>query len=102
MMQVNLSPRDRKALKVAGEILMLLSETQAKLGSRLVRPLMEPAPTRGKIRTRRFRGIGRAARKLGVTREHLYRVLSGKVVSTRISRWAAQNLTAGEPQETPR
>jgi hypothetical protein len=50
------------------------------------------APTRGKERRRRFHGIGAAARELGVTRHHLFRVIVGERRSPRIEAWLRTNL----------
>lgn len=48
--------------------------------------------TKGKIRPRRVRGIVRASRELGVSRQHLYDVIHGFRRSARIEAWVARNL----------
>lgn len=52
-----------------------------------------PTRTRGKqIRPIRHRGIGRAAKELGVTRHHLYRVITGERRSPRIEKWLRNHM----------
>jgi hypothetical protein len=46
--------------------------------------LIVAGTTKGHQRPHRYKGIVAAARALGVTREHLYRVLIGERVSPRI------------------
>lgn len=61
----------------------------------------------GANRQRAFRGITSASRKLGVTRQHLYLVLTGQRVSPRITRslrlvdktHVAENDTPGAGEE---
>jgi transcriptional regulator with XRE-family HTH domain len=49
--------------------------------------------TNGAIRSIRFRGIGSAAKELGIARDHLYRILKGERPATpRIKEWLAANM----------
>lgn len=49
--------------------------------------------TKGKgIRKTRHKGIVAAAKKLDITREHLYRVITGRVVSPKLEAWARRNV----------
>jgi len=49
-------------------------------------------PTKGKHRPRRIKGIVRASRELGVSRQHLYDVINGFRRSARIEAWLRRNL----------
>jgi hypothetical protein len=54
---------------------------------------LKKVATRGKgIRKVRYQGIGEAARKLGVTRFHVLRVIQGRNQSRRIETWLKRNL----------
>ena len=50
------------------------------------RMLTVTVTTRGQTKQRYFRGISSAARRLGVSRQHLYLVLMGERTSPRIER----------------
>jgi hypothetical protein len=48
--------------------------------------------TKGKIRTRRFSGICKAAEHLGVARQTVYDVIHGHRRSRKIEAWLSRNL----------
>lgn len=51
-------------------------------------------PTKGKQRPRRFKGICQLAKKMGVSRQHVYLVLTGSRKSPRIEREALKQRRA--------
>jgi hypothetical protein len=58
-------------------------------------------PTKGKkIRPVRHHGIGQAAATLGVTRHHLYRVITGERKSPRIERWLRKHFKGIHKEES--